>query len=129
MGFLRQTGTPFLLLLLLGSHSMNFAYKVRFFPRVAALVPLAALTVVTTLATTGCGGKEYVRGSQEPGIDSAAMSTGIDKDDIQRMLSENLNNLRAAPIMNEWRTRGTRATVSIFPYQNTTSEHIDSQLD
>ena len=49
------------------------------------------------LATSGCG-KEYVRGSQDPSIDNAAMSTGIDKDDIQRMLSENLNNLRTAPV-------------------------------
>lgn len=56
------------------------------------------------------------------------MSTGLDKEDIQRMLSENLNNLRNAPVMDEWRTAKPKPTVAIFPFQNTTSEHIDSQL-
>ncbi len=77
------------------------------------------------VAMVGCGGNEVVRG---PASDSAALSTSIDKEDIQRMLSENLNNLRAAPIMNTWRT-GPRPNVSVFPFQNSTSEHIDSQLD
>ncbi len=74
----------------------------------------------------GCGGNEVVRG---PASDSVALSTGIDKDDIQHMLSENLNNLRAAPVMNEWRTRSPKPNVAVFPFQNKTSEHIDSQLD
>jgi len=34
-----------------------------------------------TVVLAGCG-KEYVRGSQDPSIDNAAMSTGLDKDDI-----------------------------------------------
>jgi PBP1b-binding outer membrane lipoprotein LpoB len=79
------------------------------------------------LAALGCS-KEYVRGSQDPSVDNAAMSTGIDKDDIQRMLSENLNNLRNAPVMDLWRQHRAQDTVSIFPFQNETSEHIDSQL-
>lgn len=78
------------------------------------------------VALPACGGNEVVRG---PASDSAALSTGIDKDDIQHMLSENLNNLRAAPIMNEWRARNPRPNVAVFPFQNSTSEHIDSQLD
>ncbi len=77
------------------------------------------------VAVVGCGGNEVVRG---PASDSAALSTGIDKADIQRMLSENLNDLRGAPIMNTWRT-GAKPNVSVFPFQNSTSEHIDSQLD
>ena len=82
----------------------------------------------TALAGTGCGGKEYVRGSQDPSIDNPAMSTGIDKDDIQRMLSENLNNLRVAPIMEQWRSDRGKDSVAVFPFQNETTEHIDSQL-
>lgn len=88
---------------------------------------LAACLALATV--TACGGKEYVRDSQDPSIDNAAMSTGLDKDDIQRMLSENLNNLRAAPIMTQWRADRAQDTVSIFPFLNQTSEHIDSQLD
>jgi len=79
------------------------------------------------LATSGCG-KEYVRGSQDPTIDNAAMSTGIDKDDIQRMLSENLNNLRNSPIMDKWRSDRGQDTVAVFPFQNETTEHIEPAL-
>ena len=96
-----------------------------------SFVRFSAIAAVATFAafSVGCGGREVVRGSQEPSIDNAAMSTGLDKEDIQRMLHENLNNLRAAPIMNQWRTQNPQATVAIFPFANTTSEHIDSQLD
>jgi PBP1b-binding outer membrane lipoprotein LpoB len=79
--------------------------------------------------SVGCGGNQVVRGSQEPGVDSAALSTGLDKDDIQRMLSDNLNNLRAAPLMNDWRVANPKPKVAVFPFQNKTTEHVDSQLD
>jgi PBP1b-binding outer membrane lipoprotein LpoB len=83
-----------------------------------------ALAFATCLA---CG-PTYVRGSQDPSIDNPAMSTGLDKDDIQRMLSENLNNLRTAPIMDIWRSHHSQDTVSVFPFQNDTTEHIEPQL-
>jgi len=95
--------------------------------RLGTIVPFALLTLLSASAV-GCGHKEYVRDSHDPSIDNAAMSTGIDKDDIQRMLSENLNNLRNAPIMDLWRSHKGADTVAIFPFQNATSEHIDSQL-
>ena len=84
--------------------------------------------VFLALTTAGCG-KEVVRGADDPTIDAKAMSTGLDKDDIQRALHETLNNLRAAPIMNEWRSTNPPPNVAIFPFQNSTSEHIDSMLD
>ena len=61
-----------------------------------SLVSLAPL--VFGLALGGCG-PSYVRGSHDPSIDNAAMGTGLDKDDIQHMLSENLNHLRTSPVM------------------------------
>lgn len=93
--------------------------------RTLAGVALAA----SALGGLGCGGKEVVRGSQDPSIDAPAMSTGLDKDDIQRMLSECLNKLRAAPIMNDWRATSPRPIVAVFPFVNTTTEHVDSQLE
>jgi TolB-like protein len=96
---------------------MRFLRTVRF----ALILPLA-------LSPVACG-KEYVRDTNDPTIDNAAMSTGLDKDDVQRMLKENLNNLRAAPIMDLWRTNHGKDTVAIFPFQNSTSEHIDSALE
>ena len=93
------------------------------------LLSLIALAGVVG-AQAGCSGqKEYVRGSQEPGIDAPAMSTGLDKQDIQGMLSECLNNLRTAPVMNQWRQTNPRPTIAVFPYLNQTTEHIEPQLD
>jgi PBP1b-binding outer membrane lipoprotein LpoB len=92
-------------------------------PFVAPVALTLALAVLP-----GCG-KEVVRGANDPSIDARALSTGLDKDDVQRALNETLNNLRAAPIMNEWRTANPQPTVAIFPFQNSTSEHIDSMLD
>jgi penicillin-binding protein activator len=88
-----------------------------------------AIATIAGISMTACGGPEYVRGSQDPSIDSHAMSTGLDKEDIQHALKETLNKLRAAPIMNQWRTTNPPPTVAIFPFQNSTSEHIDSALD
>ena len=91
---------------------------------------LAALALAASLSA-GCG-KEYVRGADHPGIDQPAMSTGLDKDDIQRSLHKLLDQMRAAPIMDEWRNKAgqnDRTTVAIAPFLNETSEHIDPQLD
>jgi penicillin-binding protein activator len=90
---------------------------------------LATLSTLLCLSAAGCEKKEVVRGTQDPSIDLNAMSTGLDKDDIGRMLMDNLNNLRSSPIMNEWRAAGGRMTVSVFPFINQTSEHIEPQLD
>jgi uncharacterized protein (TIGR02722 family) len=77
----------------------------------------------------GCGGKEVVRGANDPSVDAHALSTGLDKEDIQRALRDTLNKLRTSPVMNEWRTTNPTPTVAVFPFQNTTSEHIESALD
>jgi uncharacterized protein (TIGR02722 family) len=93
---------------------------------------LAALLGALAVPLAGCAGKEYVRGSDQPGIDQPAMSTGLDKDDIQRTLHKLLDQMRVAPIMQEWQAKagaGDRQTVAIAPFLNETSEHIDPQLD
>lgn len=91
---------------------------------VALVLPVLALS-----AASGCGGREVVRGANDPSIDAYALSTGLDKDDIQRALSETLNGMRTAPVMNEWRTTNPKPTVAVLPFRNTTSEHIDSMLE
>ena len=91
---------------------------------------VVALALAAPLSA-GCG-PQYVRGADNPGIDQPAMSTGLDKDDIQRSLHKLLDQLRAAPIMDEWRIKAgqnDRQTVAIAPFLNETSEHIDPQLD
>lgn len=56
------------------------------------------------------------------------MGTGLDKADIQKLLSENLNDLGKHPVMDQWRKAGQKPTVAVFPFANDTSEHIDSAL-
>jgi PBP1b-binding outer membrane lipoprotein LpoB len=95
------------------------------------LLPIVPLALIG-LTSAGCGGPTYQRGSDHPGLDSPAMSTGLDKDDIERTLQTLLNQLRAAPIMDEWRIKAgqnDRQTVAIAPFINETSEHVDSMLD
>ncbi len=90
------------------------------------------IAAIAALASSACGGKEYVRGANDPSIDQPAMSTGLDKDDIERTLQTLLNQMRAAPIMDDWRVKAgqsNKQTVAIAPFQNETDEHIDSQLD
>ncbi len=91
-------------------------------------VLVSALCACVASASLACG-PEVVRGANDPSIDAHALSTGLDKDDIQRALRETLDNLRAAPVMNEWRVTHPSPNVAIFPFQNSTSEHIDSMLD
>jgi PBP1b-binding outer membrane lipoprotein LpoB len=87
---------------------------------------------VASVLVSGCASREYVRGSDDPSVDRVAMSTSLDKDDIERALQKLLNQLRVAPIMGEWQAQagqGNKQTVAIAPFVNETSEHIDPQLD
>jgi penicillin-binding protein activator len=93
--------------------------------RFSCLLFLAALSPV---ATIGCG-KEVVRGADDPTIDAHALSTGLDKEDMKRSLRDTLNKLRSSPVMNEWRTTNPAPIVAIFPFQNSTTEHIEPSLE
>jgi uncharacterized protein (TIGR02722 family) len=88
----------------------------------------AAFAASLPLLVTGCG-KEVVRGADDPSVDAHALSTSLDKEDLKRALRDTLNKLRVSPLMNEWRTTNPQPVVAIFPFQNSTSEHIDSALD
>jgi TolB-like protein len=80
------------------------------------------------LALVGCGGPTYQRGADNPGLDDPAMSTGLDKRDLQRLLSENLGALRESREMKAWLDAGTKPRVAIYPIANETSEHVESAL-
>ncbi|MEM1031481.1 MAG: penicillin-binding protein activator LpoB [Myxococcota bacterium] len=77
---------------------------------------------------TACG-PSYVRGSEEPGLDDPAMSTGLDKRDLQRALNDQLESFRAARAFANLQAAAERPRISIFPLANETSEHVDSALD
>jgi PBP1b-binding outer membrane lipoprotein LpoB len=98
------------------------------FSRVSRILSVAAITLGLA-GSLACGGKEYVRGSNDPSIDNAAMSTGLDKEDIQGMLRTCLNDMKEAPIMQYWKSKPGQETVAVFPFLNDTTEHVDSQLN
>lgn len=95
--------------------------------RFSSIVVVPSLFALA-LAVGGCG-KEVVRGADDPSVDAHALSTSLDKEDMKRSLRDTLNRLRSSPVMNEWRTTNPQPIVAIFPFQNSTSEHIESSLE
>ncbi len=92
--------------------------------KISWLVALSALSV----ALGACGGPKPVRGEDVEGLDDEAMSTGLDRRDLQRMLHENMKALQAAPVIRRWQSEN-RPSVAVLPLRNQTSEHVDSALD
>jgi penicillin-binding protein activator len=78
-------------------------------------------------AALGCGPKA-VRDTDVEGLDTAAMSTGLDRRDLERMLRENMNALQKAPVIQRW-SQENRPAVAVIPLRNETTEHVDSVLD
>ncbi|MEE2787680.1 MAG: penicillin-binding protein activator LpoB [Myxococcota bacterium] len=95
---------------------------------IIAYVSMIALTV----SALACSGKPaYVRGSENPELDEYAMSTGLDKKDLEKLFNQNATSLLNGGAMARWKRAsrdGKEARVAIFPVKNETSEHIDSQL-
>jgi len=88
---------------------------------------IPSFLVLLVLASAACGPKA-VRGSETPGLDDEAMSTGLDKKDLEKLLHENMKALQAAPVIQRW-SQEDKPTVAVIPLRNETSEHIDSTLD
>ena len=91
-----------------------------------------SLAFVLTLGTvvshlTACGPKA-VRGDEVEGLDDEAMSTGLDRRDLQKMLHENMTALQSSAIVKRWESED-RPAVAVLTLRNDTSEHIDSALD
>ena len=101
--------------------SRSLAALIDFLTRPLLAAALLALPLVA------CG-PTYVRGSQVEGIDDPAMSTGLDKRDMEQLLHENLKAMMESPVARQWAADGSRPTLAMYPLANETSEHIDSQL-
>ncbi len=83
------------------------------------------------MALAGCG-PTYVRDTDEPRIDEYAMSTRLDRKDIDRLYNDNISQLMGSGIAKQWERAsalGKAPVVAVFPMRNETSEHIDGQLD
>lgn len=91
------------------------------------LLSLAAIG----LFAMGCGSPQptYVRGSDIPGLDDPAMSTGLDRRDLEQLLNENMASFfSSAWYQYEAQNFRDRSAVAIMPLENWTTEHIEPQL-
>lgn len=102
-------------------------------PRLPGQLSLRLLCATALLlALPACGGDPaYVRGSDNPELDNYAMSTGLDKKDLEKLFNDNAQSLLKSGAMRRWQEmsrEGKEPRLAIFPVKNDTSEHIDSQL-
>ena len=79
---------------------------------------LGALSMILglTLGAVGCGPKA-VRGEEVEGLDDQAMSTGLDRRDLQKLLQENMKALESAPVLKRWEGEQMPA-VAVLPLRN-----------
>jgi uncharacterized protein (TIGR02722 family) len=98
--------------------------------RPVAALALALALVPTAFAAAGCKPKA-VRGgpgTENPNLDQGAMSTTLDRRDLQELMRMNMDKLMSSP----WWAQMTQTpgqVVAIWPFKNETSEHIDDQLN
>ena len=93
-------------------------------------VHLLVAALAAASASAGCKPKAIRggEGTENPNLDNAAMSTGLDRVDLQDLMKKNLANLQAAPIWQQWRGSGKQPVIAIWPIKNDTTEHLDDQM-
>jgi penicillin-binding protein activator len=79
------------------------------------------------LALSSCG-PTYVRGSEDPELDNYAMSTGLDKKDLEDLFDKNLTSLMESAVIAKWKVEPEPPVIALFPIANETSEHVSDQL-
>lgn len=88
---------------------------------------VSLLVCAAVLLSACASGPRAVRGDDEPGLDYHAMSTGLDRRDLQKMLNENMQTMRRSAVVQRWLAED-RPSVAVMPIRNETSEHVDSAL-
>ncbi len=92
---------------------------------------LAPLTLALAVAAgSGCRPKAVRggEGTENPNLDNAAMSTGLDRVDLEDLMKKNMAQLTTSPIWNNWKGAESPPVVAIWPIKNDTSEHLDDQM-
>ena len=98
--------------------------------RVLSPLVLALALASSVTAATGCKPKA-VRGgpgTENPNLDQGAMSTTLDRRDLQELMQVNMGKLMESPFWAQM-TGTPGQIVAIWPFKNETSEHIDDQLN
>jgi hypothetical protein len=90
----------------------------------------AAVLVSAAVAQTGCRPKAVRggEGTENPNLDEGAMSTGLDRKDLEYLMDKNMTALMSSPLWSQWKAAPEPRTVAIWPIKNDTSEHLDDQM-
>jgi len=88
-----------------------------------------ALALALT-ASAGCRPKAVRggEGTENPNLDNAAMSTGLDRKDLEDLMKKNMGALTTSPVWNNWKGSESPPVIAIWPIKNDTSEHLDDQM-
>jgi len=81
------------------------------------------------IAATSCK-PQYTRDTEKEDLDEAAMSTRLDRKDLNRLYDNVIDNLMGSSIVSQWEreaARGDAPVVAAFPMRNETQQ--DVQLD
>lgn len=88
---------------------------------------LALMLLAGASQLVACGPRA-VRGDDVEGLDDDAMSTGLDRRDLERLLHDNMTAMESSAVVRRWEQEES-PTVAVLPFRNETSEHIDSALE
>ena len=100
----------------------------------ASARPPAALSalVLFALALAPACAPQVVRGgagTANPKLDERALGVGLDREDINYLVSENIASLSASRFWSQDVMRAnSQPTVAIWPIENRTTQHIDDQM-
>lgn len=96
---------------------------------------LSTAAVALTLCSVGLGAAgckpKAIRGgegTENPDFDEGAMSTGLDRKDLQDLMQTNMGSLVGSPLWGQWRAAAEPPVVAIWPIKNDTTEHLDDQM-
>lgn len=98
--------------------------------RVVSFALVASLAPVLVLGSA-CKPKAIRGGpgTENPDFDEGAMSTGLDRKDLQGLMQDNMKSLLASPVWAQWKAAApTQPVVAIWPIKNDTTEHLDDQM-
>jgi len=98
-------------------------------PSSLAVRPLAVSLAVAWLAL-GCA-PQVVRGgagTANPKLDEAALGVGLDREDINYLVSENIGSLSQSRFWTREVEPANQPTIAIWPVENRTTQHIEDQL-
>ena len=87
----------------------------------------ALLTTTTLFLLVGCSGPTFSRDGENPDIDKGAMSTGLDREDLQKSLDEWYEDFADSRFVKE-ASPSDRTSISVLHIENNTSERISGAL-